>query len=156
MKARGFGLRDESLRYRLPVWRLGAPVPASTSPSDRMKASGLARGRRRVVCPLIRIERLRDPMIEVDYSDRLTAADEIERLRKAVRHDSESLEDQPASPEHDDAGDDTPSIDPELFAELKTFAEALPPNRIGDQANRIDELEAEIARRGIVESNRNH
>jgi hypothetical protein len=60
-------------------------------------------------------------------------ADEIERLRKAVRHDSGSLEDQPASPEHDDAGDDTPSIDPELFAELKAFAEALPPNRIGDQ-----------------------
>jgi hypothetical protein len=48
---------------------------------------------------------LRDPMIEVDYSDRLTAADEIERLRKAIRHDSGSLEDQPASPEHDDAGD---------------------------------------------------
>jgi hypothetical protein len=30
------------------------------------------------------VERLRDAMVEVDYGDRLMAADEIERLRQAV------------------------------------------------------------------------
>jgi hypothetical protein len=30
------------------------------------------------------VDRLRDPMIDVDYGDRLIAADEIERLRNAL------------------------------------------------------------------------
>jgi hypothetical protein len=39
------------------------------------------------------IDRLRDPMVDVSYSDRLEAADEIERLRK-VSHDAGSSADQ--------------------------------------------------------------
>ena len=67
------------------------------------------------------VVRLRDPMKDFDFADRLIAAHEIERLRKAVIksviHDEGSPDDQLAK------------------ARLK----------IEQQANRIDELEAEVA-----------
>jgi hypothetical protein len=67
------------------------------------------------------VVRLRDPMKDFDFADRLIAAHEIERLRqaviKAVIHDEGSTE------------------DPLAKARLK----------IEQQAKRIDELEAEVA-----------
>jgi hypothetical protein len=57
------------------------------------------------------VERLGDSMIDFDHGDRLLLADELERLRKAVRHVAGSLEDQLASSKHDDAGDDSDPID---------------------------------------------
>jgi hypothetical protein len=69
------------------------------------------------------VERLRDSTIDASYRDRLIAAKEIERLRK-VMHDAGSAE------------------DPLSIARRK----------MEEQANRIDELEAEVDRLRAAEA----